>query len=241
MIIQVYEIQTKKEAEGCIELGVDHVGSVLLDPRDAINLKEVVQTVQSHGKLSSVLPIFKGADDIIKVIKVLMPDILHLCDDLMGDSQLLLKAIELQMLLKKEFKSVRIMRTLPIPVKGGNFETIRNMVEHLWEMTDFFLLDTWVQKSPVEGFVGITGVPCDWELASRVVDFSPRPCILAGGLSPENVYDAILKVKPFGVDTCTQTNKRDAKGNVIRFTKDLERLKLFIGEARKAYLEICGG
>ena len=31
MIVQIYEIQTPQEAEKCIELGVDHIGSVILD------------------------------------------------------------------------------------------------------------------------------------------------------------------------------------------------------------------
>jgi len=240
MVIQVYEIQTRKEAEKCIGLGVDHVGSVLLDPDKASELKEVVEFVQSYKRTSSVLPVFQGPEHILKSVKVLMPDILHLCDDLMTDPQMLKKAAELQRLLKDELGHIGIMRTIPIPVNGADFHTIVNMVEQLWETTDYFLLDTWVPRAPVEGFVGITGIPCDWDLARQVVEYSPRPCILAGGLSPENVYQAILKVKPFGVDTCTQTNKRDARGQVIRFVKDFERLKLFIEQARKAYLETCG-
>jgi len=43
----------------------------------------------------------------------------------------------------------------------------------------------------------------DWELSRRIVDQSPRPVFLAGGLNAGNVADAIRRVRPFGVDVCT--------------------------------------
>jgi phosphoribosylanthranilate isomerase len=57
---------------------------------------------------------------------------------------------------------------------------------------------------------------------------------LAGGLSPENVYDGIRFVKPAGVDSCTGTNRRDHQGRPIRFKKDMERLRRFVEETRRA-------
>ena len=49
MIVQIYEIQTPAEAETMIELGVDHIGSVILKPPDSAKtaLKETVAAVQS--------------------------------------------------------------------------------------------------------------------------------------------------------------------------------------------------
>jgi phosphoribosylanthranilate isomerase len=87
---------------------------------------------------------------------------------------------------------------------------------------------------PVKGFVGITGETCDWELAAWLVDMSPLPVILAGGLSPENIYDAIARVCPAGVDSCTRTNALNGQGLPIRFRKDLQRVQGFIGEVRRA-------
>ena len=45
---------------------------------------------------------------------------------------------------------------------------------------------------------GGTGRTVDWKLASSVA--ARRPVVLAGGLTPENVGDAIACVKPFGID-----------------------------------------
>ena len=71
-------------------------------------------------------------------------------------------------------------------------------------------------------------------MAAMLVASSRIPVILAGGISPENVLDGILRVHPAGVDSCTGTNVRDASGGPVRFKKDLDRVKRFIEEVRRA-------
>ena len=91
-----------------------------------------------------------------------------------------------------------------------------------------------MKNEPIQGFIGITGRPCDWRIARELVLQSKIPVILAGGLSPENVREALVKVGPAGADSCTQTNKRDKEGNPMRFKKDFERVKKFVQEVRRA-------
>lgn len=68
-----------------------------------------------------------------------------------------------------------------------------------WEpYADYFLLDAY---DP--GALGGTGKTLDWEFARTLVKQSPRPVLLAGGLTPNNVQDAIRAVLPFGVDVST--------------------------------------
>ncbi len=50
---------------------------------------------------------------------------------------------------------------------------------------------------------GGTGKTIDWNLAAEIVRESPLPVILAGGLTPENVAEAIRIVKPYAVDVCS--------------------------------------
>jgi phosphoribosylanthranilate isomerase len=57
---------------------------------------------------------------------------------------------------------------------------------------------------------------------------------LAGGITPDNVFDGIMQVMPAGVDSCTGTNALDSKGRSIRFKKDLEKVKHMVNEARRA-------
>lgn len=61
------------------------------------------------------------------------------------------------------------------------------------DCVDAFLLDTYVT-----GARGGTGKVFDWSIIERLQ--LQRPVILAGGLSPENVLDAIAEVHPFAVD-----------------------------------------
>jgi phosphoribosylanthranilate isomerase len=54
--------------------------------------------------------------------------------------------------------------------------------------------------------------------------------ILAGGLSPENVEEAIQQVQPWGVDSLTKTNEQLGGG---KFRKDLGRVRLFVERAKE--------
>jgi phosphoribosylanthranilate isomerase len=152
----------------------------------------------------------------------------------------------LQKNIKKRFPEIKIMRSIPIfqtkvPNQGETFELAR-MFE---AVSDYFLTDTLIVKSsasifdlqPVKGFVGITGKTCNWDIAAKLVQSSHIPVILAGGITPDNVFEGIMQVKPAGVDSCTGTNILDTKGCSIRFRKDLEKVKHMVDEVRRA--ELC--
>jgi phosphoribosylanthranilate isomerase len=87
-----------------------------------------------------------------------------------------------------------------------------------------FVLDTFSPHS-----IGGTGQIFNWEIAVEAKKFGK--VILAGGLTPENVEEAIRRVKPYGIDVCSGV-EGNKKGR-----KDLTRLKLFIERARKASRE----
>ena len=96
------------------------------------------------------------------------------------------------------------------------------------------MTDTWLGEEPVKGFIGITGMTCDWKISRELVVQCKIPVILAGGLSAENVYKAVMETGPAGADSCTQTNKVDKRGNPVRFIKDFGRVKRFVNEVRRA-------
>jgi phosphoribosylanthranilate isomerase len=73
--------------------------------------------------------------------------------------------------------------------------------------------------SLVAGQSGGTGVTCDWSLAARVA--ASRPTVLAGGLTPDNVLEAIQAVKPFAVDVSSGVECEPGR-------KDPVKLKRFI-------------
>ena len=62
-------------------------------------------------------------------------------------------------------------------------------------------LDAVLIDARVPGAYGGTGVTVDWERLAAIYDPGWPPLILAGGLTPANVADAIRVVRPWGVDT----------------------------------------
>lgn len=72
---------------------------------------------------------------------------------------------------------------------------------------------------------GGTGVAHDWHAAARIVESSTLPVLLAGGLTPENVAQAVLVVQPAGVDVSSGIEVRPG-------VKDEGKMRRFIGAVR---------
>ena len=244
-IVQVYEIQTPQDARAMIEVGVDHVGSVItsLEARHDPVIKETIDVVRRLGAISSLIPLYTDTEAVIDTIFYYQPHIIHFCDSLKGPYDPAVDAaIALQVAVKKRFPDVMITRSIPIAqCADKEWQTVLSSAARLEPVSDFFLTDTVIDgpsdtvngDQPVAGFVGITGLTCDWAVAARLVDQSRIPVILAGGISPENVAEGIRQVAPFGVDSCTCTNALDAHGQPIRFKKDMARVEALVGHVRR--------
>ncbi len=87
-------------------------------------------------------------------------------------------------------------------------------------VADAILLDT---KS--RGRIGGTGTTHDWSISAKIAEASPKPVILAGGLTPDNVAGAIARVRPFAVDVNSGTRGADG-------WKDHEKIRAFVDAAR---------
>ena len=92
----------------------------------------------------------------------------------------------------------------------------------LW---DAIILDS---VDPRTKAVGATGLTHDWDISAEIVRQSSLPVILAGGLHPGNVADAIKKVLPAGVDAHTGLEHRNG-------ARDFDKIKLFAKFATEAF------
>lgn len=242
LLTQIYEIQTPAEAEEIIGLGVDHVGTVLVSKEQWKHpeISDTRKVVRKLGAQSSFIPLFSDPDTVYAATDHYQPDIVHLCEHLSGSYRLTgcEALIKLQAGLRKRFPAVRIMRSIPIAPAGFEKKVPTLELARLFEpVSDLFLTDTLLISSdpqPVDGFVGITGQTCDWKTAAQLVQQSTIPVILAGGLAPENVYAGTMAVKPAGVDSCTRTNAIAADGKPVRFKKDMQRVRVFVEQTRRA-------
>lgn len=87
--------------------------------------------------------------------------------------------------------------------------------------TDAYLLDAY---SPAA--LGGTGAKFNWELAVEAQKLG-KPIFLAGGLTPDNVAQAVREVRPFAVDVSSGVESTPGK-------KDHAKMRAFIAAARAA-------
>lgn len=94
-----------------------------------------------------------------------------------------------------------------------------------------FLLDSGKPNLSTPEYGG-TGRTHDWSVSAEFVRRSPHPVFLAGGLTPDNVSEAIKVVRPFGVDLCSGVRTN----NIL----DRDKLKGFIDAVRTADADLSG-
>jgi phosphoribosylanthranilate isomerase len=120
-------------------------------------------------------------------------------------------------LLRSQVPHARIIKV--VHVVDSNAIKIAARVAPL---VDGVLLDTKTKDR-----IGGTGVTHDWSISAKIAKEISTPVILAGGLTPANVAQAIAKVTPFAVDVNSGVENADG-------SKSLEKIKSFISSAKDA-------
>jgi phosphoribosylanthranilate isomerase len=86
------------------------------------------------------------------------------------------------------------------------------------------LLDSGNKTQTIKEFGG-TGRTHDWTISAAICRQVARPVFLAGGLKPENVAEAVVTVRPFGLDLCTgvRTDGTLDEAKLERFFRQIPR------------------
>ncbi len=216
MLVQIYEVTTPKEARALCALGVDHVGILVGDgafPREQSweRAAQIAAAVVPPGKVSALF-LSANVAAIIAWARAVAPAYVHL-----GAALELLGPADCRR-VREAVPGARLMRS--IPVTGE--DALAHAHDHA-AVADCLLLDSHRQG---DRQIGALGIVHDWRLSQRITRSVPVPTILAGGLGPENVREAIAHVGPAGVDSKTKT---DIPGT---HTKDVQRVRAFIAAAK---------
>ncbi len=99
--------------------------------------------------------------------------------------------------------------------------------ESLQELSGY-QTDAWLLDAYASDLFGGTGEKFNWDVAREVQKLG-KPVFLAGGLTPENVADAIRQVQPFGVDVSSGVESSPGK-------KDHDKVRAFIKSAKTVVL-----
>lgn len=225
MITQIYSIQTVQEALDCVECGVDNIGiaagtgTYAIPAAIAFDLgREIFAAIGDRAK-KVALTVADEEEDIIPVIEQLHPDILHICGSKYYVTEQFVKRAKLMQ------SDIKILQA--IPVTGD--ESIP-LAQYFSMFCDYLILDS---VAPGIDGIGAAGITHDWTLSERIVEATAQTdckIILASGLGPDNVAEAIKAVRPYGVDSFTKTSVfYNGRGR-----KDKELIRRFVEQAKLA-------
>lgn len=216
--IHVAGIIDRAEAEMLIQAGVTWLGFplVLGYHREDLSVEAAAAIVAALGGQANffLITYLDTAASIIALCRRLCVDCVQLHGRIETD--------EIDK-LRRSWPGLRIIKSLV--VSGDNLGDLRLEVVRFASLVDAFITDTY---DPQTGACGATGKTHDWSISRRLVELSPKPVILAGGLTADNVFDAVMSVRPAGVDVHTGIEGPDGR-------KRADLTQRFISEARRAY------
>lgn len=204
--IKICGIMNRTELSLALRSGADALGFVV-----EIDSSRHSLTAEQAGRLIREVPLFnqsvaviapKDVDGAAGLAEASGADVLQVHGSL-GPSDLL------------ELKS-RVNQKI---VAALNPETDPVEVQRMADVADAILLDTFAG-----GVLGGTGRVHDWERSARLAAALNVPVILAGGLHPGNVAEAIRRVRPYAVDA--------SSGLETAGRKDEEKMARFVREVR---------
>ena len=198
-----------------VAAGADAVGFIVGVPSSPRNL-----TIERAKALLSQVPVF--VDGVVVTAPKSIEWLVEFCEKLKpsaiqihGKEQLDFSEI------REKIQHTRLIKTIYVTEEALNEKTIKEL-----KTFDAVLLDSFSK-----GQYGGTGKVHDWTLSKQIRKaVAPVPVILAGGLKPENVKEAILAVEPYAVDVASGV---EASPGV----KDHGKIRVFVENAKQIKLD----
>ncbi|MGM0594655.1 MAG: phosphoribosylanthranilate isomerase [Pseudomonadota bacterium] len=217
-MVQVAGVIDRAEAQLLIDCGVRYLGFPLRLPVNAEDLSEAQAAALIAGLPESV-------DGVLITYLDRAQAVIDFCAELGVEIVQLHGAIEPQELVKLRMQAPQLQIIKSLVVRGDNLDELKQSIAATAPFVDAYITDTF---DPASGAEGATGLTHDWAIDRQLVALSPRPVILAGGLNPDNVAEAIRTVAPFGVDVHTGIEGEDGR-------KDAQLSKRFVKAAQAAF------
>ena len=207
--VKICGITNIEDAMAAVEAGADALGFVFAESPRKVTPETALSIVQELPPFVTTVGVFadQAAGEVLGIMEKTGLYLAQLHGDVGGKDALPPKGLPWDRLIR----ALRIRSEEDIPSAARDSMTMKCAA---------VLLDT-----HVEGLMGGTGTTFDWDLAAKARTLN-KPIILAGGLTPANVEEAVRRVCPYAVDVSTGVEASPGR-------KDRAKVKEFIKNAKK--------
>jgi len=206
-----------KDALAAIDAGADYLGfnfypqSVrFIEKETCAEITSVLKREHPQIKLVGVF-VNSTVDDVKNILETCSLDLAQLHGD---ETPEMLNALN-----GKAFKAIRLTSESAETSVYPFLKSATKSVPIRESVTESVDSPAMLIDAAVKGVYGGSGVTADWSAAAELA--KKYPLLLAGGLTPENVADAVRQVRPWGVDTASGVESAPGE-------KDAGKMKAFV-------------
>lgn len=222
MRVQIYSLTHPADVRACLAAGVDHIGVAAANQDVPASISDerarALFDLVPEDRTTLALTVATDVETALEHAEGVDPDILHVCSATEA-----LDVADCEEIRNRVPADTGLMKAIDVADRSAV-----DAAERFAAVVDWLILDT--ATPDVEG-VGASGKTHDWSLSRSIVESVETPVMLAGGLSPENVGDAVSAVRPAGVDSYSHTSRTEER-------KDHEAVREFTENARGAAAEL---
>lgn len=198
--VKICGLTRVEDAVACVQLGVDALG---------VNFWPQSKRFCVEEAALSIAKAVKGQTLLVGVFVDATPNEMQRIQEKVGLDCVQLHGTESPQVLEQ---------FLPHAYKCIRVENAESLAAANHYAGDYLMVDAFVADVP-----GGTGQTLDWHLVQPLC--AQRKVLLAGGLTPDNVADAILQARPFGVDVASGVESAPGQ-------KNLDLVKRFVEQAK---------
>lgn len=186
MRVKICGIQSQEDMSTALQAGADALGflvGITHVAEDKIGLEEAKYLIEQLPPFVSSVAVthLQQTDEIVDIVRTIRCTTVQVHND-----------VEVSVLqqIRAKLPHVKIIKAVHV--------TGQEALDYAREMASY--VDALLLDSRTSDRLGGTGLTHDWNISRQIVEQGPVPVILAGGLTPSNVGDAVQSVRPFGVD-----------------------------------------